>query len=243
MAAACLHFEPHVDSTSIPTPTVLPIPTTNLAPVEPAVPSRLTHAHRTHLKSPMGTSGSTSSPTSVFRTFPSHDSLAAKRRKNRRALAASKAPKGARPLLPRSLQIRRACAFNNPLGTAGSTRGLFNAPGGRPSGHPPIRPSGLRPPSFAKRTAGRHGLRPPRLGRRGAILAPTGGWKPPLLQNPKDWWINPIPSQGSLAGKLVAGKFPSTSPPTKTDPHAEPRRRGGSTQTRPHDVIYPPVAT
>ena len=157
--------------------------------------------------------------------------------------AASKAPKGARPLLPRSLQIRRACAFNNPLGTAGSTRGLFNAPGGRPSGHPPIRPSGLRPPSFAKRTAGRHGLRPPRLGRRGAILAPTGGWKPPLLQNPKDWWINPIPSQGSLAGKLVAGKFPSTSPPTKTDPHAEPRRRGGSTQTRPHDVIYPPVAT
>ncbi len=115
MAAACLHFEPHVDCTSIPTPTVLPIPTTNLAPVEPAVPSRLTHAHRTHLKSPMGTSGSTSSPTSVFRTFPSHDSLAAKRRKNRRALVASKAPIGARPPLPRSDQRPKPRFESQPL--------------------------------------------------------------------------------------------------------------------------------
>jgi hypothetical protein len=59
-------------------------------------------------------------------------------------------------------------------------------------------------------------LRPPRLGRRGAILAPAGRLEAAAPSEPKGLvgWIElgVLPNQDSLAGKLGAGKFPSSSP-------------------------------
>ena len=62
-------------------------------------------------------------------------------------------------------------------------------------------------------------------------MAPTGGWKPPLLQNPQDWSIGPDPKPRQFSRKrrknrraLGASKAPigARPPLPRSDKFPEP---------------------